>query len=293
MKPFTEAPLSISGGPHRLQGLLGRPGEADDPAERGVVFVHGWGGYRIGPHRILVRTARALAQHGFATLRFDLRGRGDSDGNATEADLDGMIEETCSAASALRYETGCRRIELLGICSGANVAIGAATLDENIHELVLWSALPFQPDAGAQIKRRRARHHVLRCARKAMRIETWKRLFRGEVNLNMVAQTISGDRDDASGRNLKDSERDLMAAFAGFRGRALFITGSRDPEGMAGREIFMPFCGRHNINAEFRLIEGANHSWYEPAHADDVVRQTTDWLLSGTRADSTGEASSR
>lgn len=293
MNPFNEAPVSITGGAHRLQGLLGRPGEGDDPAERGVVFVHGWGGYRIGPHRILVRTARLLAQHGFVTLRFDLRGRGDSDGNAAETDLDGMIEDTCHAADFLRREARCARVTLLGICSGANVAIGAATLDEDIHELALWSALPFQPEAGAQIKRRRARHHILGYARKAMRIETWKRLFRGDVNLPMVAQTISGDRDDSSGRNLKDSGRDIMAAFAGFRGRALFVTGSRDPEGMAGREIFMPFCGRHNINAAFRLIEGANHSWYEPAHADDVVRQTTDWLLSSAHADTTEGASSR
>ena len=118
-----------------------------------------------------------------------------------------------------------------------------------------------------------------RYARKALQWETWRRLFRGEVNVRMVGKTIAGEKKPRKGeRNPKDSARDIMAAFKGFTGRALFITGNKDPEGLAGRELFMPFCKTHNINAAFYLVEGANHSYYNRAHAQEVIERTVAWL---------------
>jgi len=273
-----EKPVTFQSDGLLLRGVLGNAdGAAAGP--RGVVLVHGWGGYRIGPHRILVRTARRLRSHGFATLRFDLRGRGESDGEGPETDLDGMIEDTLNAAAFLRREVGVERIALLGICSGANVAIGAAGLNPDISELVLWSALPFQ---GQRILRRRLvrmRHYAGVYLRKALNRNTWARLLRGEVRLGRVGRAIVGEAAPVrNGRNLKESRRDLLAAFAGFRGRALFVTGTCDPEGMEGRRVFMPFCRRHGIRAAFELIEGANHSYYDPAHSEAVIERTVAWL---------------
>ena len=68
-------PIIISGAAGRLSALLEMP---DGELRGGVVIVHGWGGCRVGPHRILVEMARSLNARGLATLRFDLSGRGQS-----------------------------------------------------------------------------------------------------------------------------------------------------------------------------------------------------------------------
>jgi len=276
IEKLSERPVTFESAGTRLCGILGEPAK---PAEHGVLLIHGWTGYRIGPHRILVHVARRLAEEGFATLRFDLRGRGDSEGCGPAVCLDDMIEDALAAADCLSREANVSRITLLGICSGSNVAIGAATLRPDIDELVLWSTLPFQPDQGAHQRVGRARFYLAQYARKALRLETWRRLFRGDVNVRMVGRTIAGDSAPARGeRNLKDSARDIMAAFADYRGRALFVTGAKDPEGMEGRRLFEEFTREKDINATFHLIDGATHSYYAQAHEKEVIDVTSQWL---------------
>jgi len=277
-QPHREQPVAFDSGGFQLRGMLGIP-PAPEPQRRGVVLIHGWAGYRIGPHRMLVHAARRLLDAGFATLRFDLRGRGESDGRADETDLDAMTEDTLNATAFLKDHSPAESVALLGICSGSNVAIAAATLNPDIAELALWSVLPFQPEQKPRQKRRRMSHYLVQYLRKALSIQTWQRLIRGEVNLRMVGKVIAGDKRPPPGeRNLKDSARDIMAAFKDFRGRALFITGSHDPEGMEGRKLFLSFCKAHRISAIFHLVHGANHSYYHRAHETEVLEKTIEWF---------------
>ena len=274
-----ERPVGFQSGQHALLGILGRPSRPE-PGGRGVVLIHGWGGYRIGPHRILVHTARRLMAEGYHTLRFDLPGRGDSEGAAEKTCLDDMIQGALAAADFLSRETAVKSVTLLGICSGANVAIGAATRRPGaLQELVLWSALPFQPQQRARQRRRRAWFYLGRYARKMLRAETWKRLVRGDVNLRMVGRAVAGEKRPAAGEaNLKDSSRDIMSAFSAFTGRSLFITGAKDPEGMEGRELFDRHGRANGLDAEFHLVAGATHSFYDPAHESEVIERTMSWL---------------
>lgn len=282
MGALCEQPVCFESAGLQLRGMLGLP-EAPEPRRRGIVLVHGWGGCRIGPHRMLVHAARRLLQAGFATLRFDLRGRGDSEGEADQTDLDGMIEDTVGAVDFLKQQPGVDRVGLLGICSGSNVAIGAATLRPEIRELALWSVLPFQPEQKARQRRRRMWYYLRHYVRKAMQIQTWRKLLRGDVNVRMVGKAVTGERKPVEGaRNLKDSARDIMAPFGKFSGKALFITGTRDPEGLEGRELFTAFCRNKGIDATFHLIDGANHSYYARAHEEDVIERTLAWLLETT-----------
>jgi len=216
-------------------------GEPADPARASgaVALIHGWAGYRIGPHRMLLRAARRLNEAGFHTLRFDLRGRGDSEGDGPAVGLDEMIADTVAAVEFLKSATGANRLILAGLCSGANVAIGAATLRHDVRELALWSVLPFQPEARAGQRARRARRYLKQYLLKAFQWRSWKRLLCGESSLRGAARAMTGEAAPMrGGRNLKDSGRNLLEAFGAWRGRALFITGALDPEGMAGREIF-------------------------------------------------------
>jgi hypothetical protein len=229
-----------------------------------------------------VEAARAFNQAGVATLRFDLRGRGDSEGDPFETDLDGMISDTCRAARFLGEKTGVQNVALLGICSGANAAIGAATLMPEIKELILWSILTFQPQKKRTDALRRTGHYGLGYAAKLFRGQTWRKLLTGRINFRMVGRVLFGNRGAAKEeRNRKDSKRDIMAEFGRFRGRALFIHGSRDPEAPGAREAFQRFCPAHSIPCEFILLEGSNHNFHSAKWKSEVMRRSISWLLTG------------
>ena len=281
-----ERPVTFHSG-QRLVGVLHEPD--GDARGMGVAFVHGWAGYRGGPHRILVDTARRLAAAGVHALRFDLRGRGDSEGAVADTDLDGMIEDARAARRFLAEQAGVARTYWLGICSGGNVALGAASLDKEVDGLVLWSVPLFvQQKKKSQEVRRRGIFFV-DYLRKLFRRETYAKLLRGRIRFGLITRILLGRRRDATtGRNPKDSRRDVMADLRGYRGRALYIYGSRDDEAVGAPEFYEQYCREEGIPAAFHTIEGANHSFYSVAWQDEVVGLTLDWLGEPTDGDDGG-----
>jgi dienelactone hydrolase len=261
-----------------LRGILTAPAGAT----LGVVFVHGWSGYRCGPHRMFVNAARRFAEAGIASLRFDLRGRGDSGGAFAASDLDGMMQDLLAAARCLRDEAGLDRIVPLGICSGGNVALGAASLDKSFAGLALWSVPLFAPHKRSDDRARRRAFFLVEYAKKALRRETWAKLARGTIDFRGVARTLKG-REKVSGRNPKDSVRDVMSDLAGFAGPALFVYGSRDDEAIGAPEFFADWCHDHGVPATFHTVDGANHSYYSVAWEAEVIETTLEWLRSVAR----------
>src|SRR5881398_3691346 len=90
----TEQAISIECEGDALVGILHEP---TSPAEVGVVVIVGGPQYRVGSHRQFVLLARTLAAAGFAVLRFDYRGMGDSSGEqrsfeAASADIGTAVD---------------------------------------------------------------------------------------------------------------------------------------------------------------------------------------------------------
>ena len=133
-------------GMRKLFGILSVP---DGEPRAGVTLVHGWSGYRNGPHRLFVSLSRALVGDGVSCLRFDLSGRGDSEGRYERTTLDAMIEDARAAIGFLRSLPDIESVTLCGICSGANVALGAASLEGAPEGLVLLSTPLFSPQREA------------------------------------------------------------------------------------------------------------------------------------------------
>ena len=261
----------------RLVGILHEPdGEARGV---GVVFVHGWAGYRVGPHRLFVEAARRLCGAGYHALRFDLRGRGDSTGAVAATDLDGMIEDARAARRFLLEQAGVERACWLGICSGGNVALGAASLDHDADGLLLWSTPLFAPYKKRSQEVARRGIFLVDYARKALRRETWAKLLSGRIRFGLVGRVLFGRRKPAGGaRDPKDSRRDVMADLRGYRGPALFIYGSRDDEAVGAPDFYRRFCDDNAIPATFHTVDGANHSYYSVAWTDEVLEHTLAWL---------------
>jgi hypothetical protein len=74
--------------------------------------------HRVGPNRLHVYLARALADAGFPTLRLDLSGMGDS----TSSDTADPLRDLGAAMDALESHGIARRFAALGLCSGAHDA---------------------------------------------------------------------------------------------------------------------------------------------------------------------------
>jgi hypothetical protein len=267
-----ERPIEFSSDP-LLRGVLSVP----SGATLGVVFVHGWSGYRCGPHRMFVNAARRFAEAKIASLRFDLRGRGDSEGDFGAGNLDGMMQDLIAAARRLGEEPGIERIVPLGICSGGNVTLGAASLEKSFAGLALWSVPLFAPHKPKDDRARRRAFFLMEYARKAVRRETWAKLFRGAIDFRGVARTVKG-RKEVEGRNPKDSVRDVMTDLAGYAGPALFVYGSRDDEAIGAPEFFAEWCRGHSVPATLHTVDGANHSYYSVAWESEVIETTLAWL---------------
>jgi dienelactone hydrolase len=274
--------VTIRCGGLRLYGVLELPGPQPSG---GVVLVHGWSGCRIGPHRILVDTARALARCGFAALRFDLQGRGESEGDPLKTDLDGMIDNTLAAADLMRERIG-REVPLMliGMCSGGNVALAAAAVRNDIDAVVTWSTYPFQEQHKSAQDISRTGHFAWVYLRKAFRPATWRKLFRGAVDFGMVRKALFGHYAKGEGtvRNLQRSGRDILGPLADYSGRVYFLYGGADPEADAAQQAFGEFFGDAENRVAVEAIADANHNFYSLPWKAAAIETTCRWAQEAT-----------
>jgi pimeloyl-ACP methyl ester carboxylesterase len=91
---------------------------------------------------ILARLASALADHGVASLRYDKRGCGQSDGSWEECGLFTLIDDARDALAVLRghADVDPARIGLVGHGEGATLALSVAAADPAVGPLTVIGA---------------------------------------------------------------------------------------------------------------------------------------------------------
>jgi pimeloyl-ACP methyl ester carboxylesterase len=192
-----------------------------------------------------------------------------------------MISDASCALTELRARFPGVPTVVGGICSGGNVALGlAASRPREVDAVVALSPLPFQPARGAKFERRRRWRNIKQYAAKALRVGTWVRLLRGEVNLERVGKNVTAREKPAGGeRNLKDSARDIEKELLVWRGRLLCVWGAGDEEGPAARRHFEAlFAGDRGSAAVFAVVPGANHNFYGQAWRDELAERLRRFL---------------
>jgi len=129
----------IFGPEKNLSGILtlpsaGRPGPAGLP---GLLLLNAGLIHHVGPYRMSVDLARGLASAGFASLRFDFSGIGDSPmGKTILTDRERGIIECQAAMDALSAGCGCASFVLIGLCSGADNSHTLAASDPRVCGMV-------------------------------------------------------------------------------------------------------------------------------------------------------------
>jgi alpha-beta hydrolase superfamily lysophospholipase len=121
-----------------LAGTLVQPEQETD---RAVVLVHG-GGVTRDEAGFFTRLADGLATSGVASLRFDLRGHGESEGRQEDLTLAGILADVSGALGVIRGQTGAGRVSLLGASfSGGVCGYYAAEQQGALASLVMFNPL--------------------------------------------------------------------------------------------------------------------------------------------------------
>ena len=133
---MTETAYFLPLGDERLFAFLHRP---DGPCRGGVVLCAPLAEEKLWSHRVFVSFARDLCDLGYAVLRFDYRGEGDSDRRFEQSDLRSRVEDTAAAIDDLKRQVPeVRTVTLVGLRLGAAIAALAATGRKHVERLVLW-----------------------------------------------------------------------------------------------------------------------------------------------------------
>lgn len=156
-----EVDVTIETGSGNIIGTLETPEAANPPV---VLLLHGFTGSR---HELPVkdtdegvfsRTARLLAEAGYASLRIDFRGSGDSDGNWEDTTFSGQIADATAAIDWLKTQSNvdASRLGIIGWSQGGLVAAHAASArPDDVDATVLWAPAVFplhnfEPLVGAE-----------------------------------------------------------------------------------------------------------------------------------------------
>ena len=201
-----ERAVEIPSGNGTLRGVLHLP-RVLDPTRPAVLMVTPGFNCRTARYRLYVKLARALAERGWASLRVDPHGIGDSDGtldpealsllyNAIEGGL--FVEDTRAAISFLEAEAGVRSVLLVGLCGGANTSVRVGALDPRVAGVVA-SELPllFTPgdasedeQAPVPVARAAADHFLRSYARKLLDPEAWRRFLSMKSDYRSLATSV-------------------------------------------------------------------------------------------------------
>jgi exosortase A-associated hydrolase 1 len=277
---YREEPLRFVCADASLLGIVARPAA---PAELGVVIVVGGPQTRVGSHRQFVLLSRTLAAAGYATLRFDYRGMGDSSGEPR--DFEGVNADIKAAINAL--QAACPTVDkivLWGLCDAAAAALlyWDASRDPRIAGMCLLN--PWVRSA-ASLARAQVKHYY---GQRLLQQAFWLKLLRGQLNVVRALAGLFGKLRQAAATVGAEGSAELgfqdrMArAWRDFPGQILLLLSGSDYtakeflEYTATAESWRGLLARSNVTRAD--IEQADHTFSSAASRDIVAAKCLAWL---------------
>lgn len=224
---YTEEAALFGCDGHTLFGILAKP---EAPKDIGVVVIVGGPQYRAGSHRQFVLLSRALAAAGFAVLRFDYRGMGDSEG--PPGGFEAVSQDVAAAIDALHLHIpAIKQVTLWCLCDGASAALlyCQERQDPRVAGLVLLN--PWVRSE-ASLARTQVKHYYTQRLRQK---EFWLKLIRGQVAAHAVSglasslkRAFSSAPQGATGHTHLTFQQKMAAAWRQFNGKILLILSGDD-----------------------------------------------------------------
>jgi exosortase A-associated hydrolase 1 len=264
-----------------LLGILARP---QTPAATGVVVIVGGPQYRAGSHRQFVLLSRALAAAGYAVLRFDYRGMGDSQGQ--QRDFEAVSKDIAAAINALQQRLpSVKQVALWGLCDGASAALLYCheTHDPRVSGLCLLN--PWVRSEASLAKTQVKHYYTQRLRQK----EFWLKLLSGKVALSALSGFVQKVRQSSgASRQVVATDKDqpfqqrMAVAWHGFAGRILLILSDEDytaKEFVEHANADAAWQGYLNHpHLERQEIAGVDHTFSSLASRKLAENATLNWL---------------
>ncbi len=248
----------------KLYGVLHRPFFPAKSSEKvpAVLFCHGFAGNKIGKHRIYISLAQRLAQLGIASLRFDFRGSGESEGEFSEMTLESEVSDALQALKFLRQQNQIDRdrIGLLGNSFGGAVAVLAAQQDCDVKSLALVASL-FNSRPW---------------------VKAWQ-AFQKEPNAKVAQQQMSQILDgNVPGPAFYETflKLDLQKAFSELAHIPLILAYGEQDERVGRDQVeqFKHFRQGSSAQTRWLPLHKSGHDFSNPDERYFLVQEVADWL---------------
>lgn len=279
---WTEHALAFKCLQDTLVGVAAVPAQAQ---ELGLLIVVGGPQYRAGSHRMFVALARAAAEAGFASLRFDVRGMGDSTGNLRS--FEDISPDIAAALDALQAQAPqVQRVLLWGLCDGASASL--LYLNEHPQDSRIAGLCLLNPwvRSEASLAKAQVKHYYLDRLRQA---DFWLKLARGGVAWSALTGLIRNARKalhrspvQAEGVHAAGYVGRMSKAWAAFPGSVVLMLSGADITAREFSEVLASDPGwrlAHSRNPAQRLhFDTADHTFSRLEDCRRMVQSSVDAL---------------
>ena len=206
-----------------LFGIVSEPPRGEQ-RRRGVVLLNNGADYHIGGSRMYVPLARHWARRGYAVLRMDVAGLGDSGvrpgGPVNAVYPPAVIEDMRAAVDFMREQYDARELTIGGLCSGAYHALGAAVAGSPVNRVLMINPEAFAWKAGTPLGGDTVTAGGALRAR-ALSVAHWKKLLSGQITAARALTVVSGRLTLTLGSRLRELSRALRIALPNDAARQL------------------------------------------------------------------------
>lgn len=268
-----EQRVSIPVNGQAMIGTLEIPDDATAPAPV-VLMLHGFTGTRDElpvkdtEDGVFKRTARELSKNGFASLRVDFRGSGESEGAWEDTTFSGQITDAVAAIDWLRDnpEVDGEKISVLGWSQGGLVASHAVAARPEVTSTILWAPVT----------------NPLATFSAILGSETVMNAIAGDPETPHTVELPWGVETTLKGAFYQELPvTSAAAAIAAYPGPVMVIVGTRDttvaPQPAAGQILLDYHPGTEEL-----VVFDTDHVWDAfsgPATLDDkMIPATLRWL---------------
>ncbi|MCE9573029.1 MAG: alpha/beta hydrolase [Deltaproteobacteria bacterium] len=191
-----ESPLYLDPD-HGQFGILTEPAGPAPLRRKAIILLNAGAVHHVGPNRLYVELARRWAALGHAVLRVDIAGIGDSKPRPGRPEnivyTKDAVDDVAGAVAAVAKLPGVVEVHSVGLCSGAYNSIKAASRGLRLRSIVPINPLTFtwHDPMPLDYPAFKVAGEAKRYQEAAFSVAKWKKLLRGEVNVQAVAQVMA------------------------------------------------------------------------------------------------------
>lgn len=261
---YREETAAIPAGDHRIPATLTLPAGAHRTEVPAVLMLHGFASSRDEVGGFYARLAEDLAERGYASLRIDFAGSGDSRQPFLDNTFDGMVADSRIAFDWLTdlRATDDERIGVLGFSLGSRMAEVLAGTDDRVAAFASWSGAVANGEANFEDLF--AAYYPIAVADGYAEVD---------LGFTVVQLSLAWFESIAASTGLDD--------VAGYTGPLLAIAGTEDTavDPVWSREL-VRWSG--SLDATLRVLVGADHIYNvltdDQTLAEQVLQLTADWF---------------